>query len=72
MLTTLLIIAGVIVSISTLVLYRTLINAPEGHEDTAGFHIDLNAKTGSTAGKRSNSDKKSRGTMDGKAHLDAA
>ncbi len=70
MLTTLLVIAGVIVSIAVFVLYYSLKKAPDGLEDTNGFHIDAKSKGNET--KQSRSGMKDSGKVAGKAHLDAA
>ena len=72
MLTTLFITAGVLVSISVYVLFRNLKNAPDGHEDADGFHIDQKSKPGSAEIKQGKSRKKIRGAVVGKAHQDAA
>ena len=72
MLTTLLIITGVIVCIAVFVLYCTLKNAPDGHEDAGGFHIDSKSKTGRTETKQSKSRKKRSGAVAGKSQADAA
>jgi hypothetical protein len=72
MLTTLLVIAGVIMSIAAFVLYCSLKNAPDGHEDTSGFHIDAKSKPKGNEPKQSRSGLKGSGKVPGKAHLDAA
>ncbi len=72
MLTTLLVIAGVIVSIAAFVLYSTLKNAPDGHEGTSGFHIVAKTQPKGNQTKQSRSGMKDSGKVAGKAHLDAA
>jgi hypothetical protein len=72
MLATLFILAGVIASIAACVLYFTLKNAPDGHEDPDGFHIDEKSKSGYAEAKQSKSCKQRRRTTAGKPHLDAA
>ena len=72
MLTTLFILAGVIVSIAACVLYFTLKNAPDGHEEPDGFHIDRKSKPGTSETKLSNTCNQRRGAKTGKPHLDAA
>ncbi len=72
MLAILFILAGVIVSIAAGVLYFTLKNAPDGHEDPDGFHVVEKSKAGCAEAKQSKSCKKRRGATAGKPHLDAA